>query len=218
MEYLSKEVSWLANMTDKQKVKLHARLTKADEELTGVRGNLLEDVKSSYDLILSNDNQGWRRAYVRAVFASIEGSIFLVKQVIFSHVELESIDLSSAERAFLLEETYQLDDQGNVSIKPHYGIRLTQNIRFVWNLTTRVFGNNEILNVAGSEWNSLQEAIKVRNRITHPKSSTDLLMSDEDLKHTVVAFEWIKSIIDELWGYSVDAYINMGRDLEWGEN
>jgi hypothetical protein len=119
---------------------LRANLSEADGEFIGVQGDLTEDVSNCFHLIMRHDKECWRRAYVRAVFAFIEGGAFSFKQVIFRDAELKNIKLSSAEKAFLVEETYQLNEQGDVSTKAHYGIRTAPNLRFLWKMAKRIYG------------------------------------------------------------------------------
>jgi hypothetical protein len=45
--------------------------------------------------------------------------------------------------------------------------------------------------VSGSEWQSFRRAIKIRDRITHPKSVANLNISDEDYNDVSVGFGWV---------------------------
>ena len=47
------------------------------------------------------------------------------------------------------------------------------------------------LDVSGSEWQSFRRAIKIRDRITHPKSVSDLNISDEDYNDVSAGFGWV---------------------------
>jgi hypothetical protein len=69
---------------------------------------------------------------------------------------------------------------------------------------------NSELDVGGSEWQSFLEAIKVRNRITHPKKTADLVVSQDDLKNVIKTFEWLDSGFFTLMLQSADANFEKG--------
>ena len=136
-------------------------------------------------------SQPERRIYVRSVFATIEAYIYVLKQIALRmHPDPKCPTISEAERAFAHEQEYRLTDSGDV-ITRRTKISLEANIRFAFKLLAKAGSLPSELDVSGSEWQSFRRAIKIRDRITHPKSVSDLNISDEDDKDVSVGFGWV---------------------------
>lgn len=174
-------------------------------EWKDIQDSLIADVQDCKKMAIENKESGWGRAYIRAVFAYIEANVFVLKQMAYIESRMEGVHLSAAEISFLAEESYQLTEQGEVVTKPNYAIRISSNIRFLWNMYGRVYNVENKLDVSQSGWNSFQEALKVRNRITHPKSFLDIKVTQDDLRHSQRTFEWLQEGFNSLIQLSMDA-------------
>lgn len=129
------------------------------------------------------------RSFVRAVFALIEGGVFNLKQIALKLSEHGKGNFSKAELLMLEEITYDLDERGKAQAQTKF-IRLPRNIKFAFEAAARAFGTSYVLNVGDSGWSSFQEALKIRNRITHPKSIEDLQLSGQDVDEVEAAARW----------------------------
>src|SRR5690606_24252611 len=58
------------------------------------------------------------------------------------------------------------------------------------------------IDFSGASWAGLQHAIKVRNRITHPKSKLDLILSDDEVQNSVSALFWLVGEVERLMAAS----------------
>jgi len=136
-------------------------------------------------------SQSERRMFVRVTFASIEALIFVMKQIaLVAHPDPKCPTISEAERAFAMELDFKLTLSGDVEQRAAK-IPLETNIRFAFKLLAKASNAPTVLDVSGPEWQSLQRAIKVRDRITHPKNISDLTISDEELSDVVIGFQWV---------------------------
>ncbi len=72
-------------------------------------------------------------------------------------------------------------------------IPLAKNIRFAFSVFAEANGTKPTLDVGSEWWSKLQESIRVRDRLTHPRSPSDLDVSPSEVISTVVA----KSGFDE---------------------
>src|ERR1035441_1764804 len=136
-------------------------------------------------------SQAERRMYVRATFATIEAWIYVMKQMALAwHPDPKCPTISEAERAFAQEQEYRLTDSGDVEIR-RTKISLEANLRFGFKLMATSGSILSELDVSGSEWQSLRRAIKIRDRITHPKSVADLNISDEHYNDVSAGFGWV---------------------------
>jgi hypothetical protein len=98
------------------------------------------DVRSVEKDLKEKDTQPRRRAYVRALFAMIEGSMYFLKQTCLSF-SLRSGNpghLSVGELAILDERTFDLSPNGTVTDQPKF-LRIVANVRFLHIMLGRVF-------------------------------------------------------------------------------
>jgi hypothetical protein len=130
-----------------------------------------------------------RRAYVRAVIAYLEGLTFGLKQQI---LDAGIQDLTPADRALLVEESFELDDRGEPQVRQLF-IKLHRSIRFAFSRYARWSGADFELPVSEDGWRSLVETVRTRNRLTHPKIADDLVVSDADMRDAASAYDWFKA-------------------------
>src|SRR2546421_5319446 len=161
-------------------------------ELQEIQEVLFSDVKACTETLSMQSSAFGRRAYVRAMFAYVEGTIFSLKQVALIDADEAGINLTRAELSFLLEESYQLTDTGKAEARHNYGVRLAPNIRFVFNLVARIYNLAYELKVNDSGWSSFREALEIRNRLTHPKTAADTVVSHNDFLLASQAFIWFQ--------------------------
>jgi hypothetical protein len=150
---------------------------------------LYEDVELAERMWSEQDSQFWRRTFIRSVFALIEGFTYRLKQVALEASKKFSIELSKSEIALLLEESYEVNDKGHAETKPDY-IQLPKNIKFAFRMYSHAYSLNYQLKIDDDGWLSFKEALKVRNRLTHPKSTSDVSVSDQDMSYAETAAIW----------------------------
>ena len=133
--------------------------------------------------------QFWRRAFVRTVFAFIEGTTASMKRIAADSYHQPDARFSLAELALVAEEAYELNDKGEAVTLPAK-IPVTKNIRFAFNVFARTYSINYQLKVDDNRWADLKAGLKVRDRLMHPKRVEDLVVSDEDLALVRSAAYW----------------------------
>jgi hypothetical protein len=106
--------------------------------------------------------QLWRRAYCRAVSAYIEAIISWM-----------------ARYTILLYHPGQLGDDERATLE-NSKLSALKRAFHALDLFTNTSGAESPLQRHSIEWISLDRLIKIRNRITHPKSTEDLLVTDVD--------------------------------------
>lgn len=127
----------------------------------------------------SQDQEYWKRSYVRTAFSMLEGLIFKIKEVLTAAAEAGKLPCDPSELAILREEAYGLRDNGETQVRQRF-FPLTANIRFVAKLYARYDESGFTLDTADAGWAAFQEAVRVRHRLTHPKSGADLEISDAE--------------------------------------
>lgn len=140
-----------------------------------------------------------RRLYVRVFVTMLESAIATIKTEVLQHSE----ELSDAERAVLRDVTFDLNEKGEPFERPLHP-PLLSSLKFA----LRTFGQVHKLSVrpdySGRGWQAMQEVVRLRNRLTHPKTVSDLEVSGSDLKKVDEAEVWFlqahRALLEEYSG------------------
>ena len=157
---------------------------------------MLDDAHWAEKALDVEDNQYTRRAYIRSLFALIEGTIWVLKQTVL-HAPIKEGNvkkLSAAEYALLSDKTYDLKSNGQPKEQSKF-LKLPENIRFTFLVVEKYFGIEIDLEVGSGPWNKFLEAQQVRNRITHPKTPSEFGVSDSEISACKVACSWFNELI-----------------------
>ena len=134
------------------------------------------------------DVQATRRDLIRTMFAAIEGASWEYRE----HVRSIAADLDSlpplVEMA-LSEKTYWVAENGEIDEQVRY-ISMPAMIRLTTRLAESICPGFEF-DFKNDGWVSFKTSIKIRNRITHPKSITDLEITDDEIAVCQSAYFWI---------------------------
>jgi hypothetical protein len=148
-----------------------------------------------------------RRLLVKSVFSFIEAVVFKVKMVALMAEKADS--LSAGEVALAKEEDYELDDSGTVKTRPAR-LRFRSNFRFAFALAAKACEIDWQLDVAGTGWQALGDALPVRDRLMHPKKTADLVVTDNEVRNSMKAYEWV---FDQLGHMAAAALLRHQRQL-----
>jgi hypothetical protein len=136
-------------------------------------------------------SQSQKRMWIRAAFATLEALIYVWKQMAVEyHPDPNCSVITHAERVFAREQEYCLSEKGEVKIRGAK-VSLKTNIKFAYKLLAKAGSTTSELDTSGQEWDSLLKAIAVRDRITHPKSTGDLIITGDEYKTVSRAFGWV---------------------------
>lgn len=150
-------------------------------------------IKGDLDIIKSEYLYFRRRNYVKTVFSSIEGILFSMKRILLSHYK----ELSD-EEIIKLQEYKLVGANENKLKKELFLLRMKDNVKFVIRTYEKVKTNGFVTNLKAGDWKKFILSIKIRNRITHPKHSSDLLISEDELKIVQEAYDWFFNVLNEL--------------------
>lgn len=129
------------------------------------------------------EDEFWRRMYVRSAFACIEGMTYRLKQIAQAAHDSKRCAFSEKELSLIREESHQ---------------PFMQNIEFAFKITARAIDSEHELAVGDNEWDLLRRASRIRNRLMHPKTTRDLSVSVDELHIVGRAFDWLSVQIVEL--------------------
>lgn len=139
------------------------------------------------------------RQLIRAIFAFIEGVTFSAKASSVWRCMNEGIETTPQERYFSVDTGYELNDRGEV-VEAVAKLSLARNIRFAIALNRKAHGVSTPFDASVEWWACLKEAIKIRDRLTHPKLPGDLDVSASDI---IVALKAREGFGDELLRHRV---------------
>ena len=171
---------------------------KSTQEISEMIRILGQDCKDHFAAIQNSHSQLNKRAYVRSVFALIEGVLYNLKSAT-SNLGIILKNLTLNELVVLDGTQLDINDDGNVTTKPYYP-KFINNFKFSFKIYAKSIGSKYIINLSGQGWQSLCKSVKVRDRLMHPKESSDLAVSDEEILDAKKAIDWF------LLNYSLSGY------------
>jgi hypothetical protein len=158
---------------------------------------LLQDTKTAEELVSQTPTQFAKRAYIRSSFAYIEGTVWILKQACVGSAESADRPIfSPAEFALLNDESYDLKNNGETSVQTKF-LRLPDNVKFTDKAIAKFFGSKAQIDGSSEGWGKFLKAIKIRNRITHPKSIHDYEVTDKEIDICLNATHWFNDVVNE---------------------
>lgn len=175
--------------------KLKSLSTGEMSEWQQVGETLNKDERHARDELDSNpDSQFWRRTVVRTFFAAVEGEIHQWKRQALLLETVGIAQLDDGQRSILKEETYDLKENGSVKSRPLF-TKTDQSLRFCINLINDAVNAGYELDLGeDNRWNSFKQAIGIRNRLMHPRSSDELEVTDDEVSVVRDAIAWFREV------------------------
>jgi hypothetical protein len=172
---------------------------------------LVGDVISAMGRRDADDTQANRRDLIRTLFAAVEGLTWSFKTEI---VEIaRSVDvLSNEEEQALSELSFSVTGQGKIATQQRF-VPLPALIRMAARLATKI-NRSFAPRFDGVGWRKFQQAVKVRNRITHPKKESDLDISDADMEESLGALFWLLELHNEALGAATHGFRKYVEDFK----
>ncbi len=157
--------------------------------------NLIDDVRNC-EATLDKRSPHTQLSYVRSVFAMIEGTIHCVKELEFAEAYKQG-KASIPEFVALKECGIEIKDNGKIRESDKF-VPTVNNLRFMSRMFHKIFNKELDLGNGTTSWENFKKAVKIRNRVTHPKESGDLNITQEELKTIKSVNVWFNSIVKEI--------------------
>jgi hypothetical protein len=154
---------------------------------------LIGDVAAAREQLVRIDTAASRRNLVRTTLAAIEGLVWTLKEAV--HASTDALgELTPLASMALRERSYIVAENGDIIEQIRF-ITLRAMIRLICKQARLIVPD---LNIRFDHdgWQKLKQAIALRNRITHPKSASDLIVSDHDLAIVSAGFSWISATVE----------------------
>lgn len=164
----------------------------------------LNDLSEMFQIQVSDVEYWWaevrksksifaRRALARSIFSFIEGVCFrLKKSALAAHSNRKIFD--NAELSILREESYEVDQKGSAIVKQKM-VPTLNNLKFSVLCFAKAHYASYRPDFGDSGWESLQKAILIRHKLTHPKENADLDVHDDEIQKLWEAYLWFNKSI-----------------------
>nr|WP_315494667.1 hypothetical protein [uncultured Rhodoferax sp.] len=168
----------------------------AVEELKRVYAVLSADVSEARAATLRSPTEFNKRTLVRTCAALVEGLSYQLRQVTLATLQ-DTDFLAAGDLAILRETRYQLTRQGDVEERDNFQSTLSMLL-----FTLRIYAKNHgaAYSPATSDngWNCLRKAFDLRDRLMHPKSLQDLLVTDAAGADFTAGIKWWDDSVGQL--------------------
>ncbi len=175
------------------------------EDFQRCYGNLLEDIEQGEkqeDGSTLAEHEFNARQLVRSAFAYIEGVSFALKIAAVDDAFNNGVELTQAEIDFAFEVTYNLNDRGEVC-ETNSHINLTRNIKFSFNLYSKAHQLDKKFDASLKWWSDLCDAIKIRDRLMHPRHPSDLDIAPSEVVSVISAVRGFEALLVDYTGAKV---------------
>ncbi|MGF1656417.1 MAG: hypothetical protein ACFCU3_05490, partial [Verrucomicrobiales bacterium] len=156
--------------------------------LSQLHRSSLEDVRISRDSAVRTQAQHDRRNFVRSVFAMIEVSSFLLKMGFIAFASQRGIELEKKDVDKLKVEVWHHAGLPEAAVHER-SLSLVENFKYSLAAFARIQGR-KYEGPKDQDIKLFEDAQKVRNRITHPKTPNDFTISDGDFQSVDKLCEW----------------------------
>ncbi len=124
-----------------------------------------------------------KRNFVRALFAWIEAISYLMRQYVGKELRKQPLTEDSMSKLLATSErSYYIDGNGNV-VETKLKTRTSSNLLFSLKSFAQIVDSPPlVIDKGGRNWQSYSFALKIRDRITHPKRLEDLELTDTEIE------------------------------------
>lgn len=194
-----------------------------DDELQAYLNEYWVEFDALFDVLLSdtafyrnralsaNGTDIDRRSFCRTLFAWIEGTVHLFKQYSLAMEKHGPFKYDQPERLRLSNRRIRISAERPDETAPAYESLKTA-LPFAFEEWARQNFHPDYTFKKGVDgWRSFSLALKIRHRITHPKTSRDLAISDEELDILNTTSVWLLNVIDDLMASCVRTMVKQSR-------
>ncbi|MBI4188945.1 MAG: hypothetical protein HY525_00215 [Betaproteobacteria bacterium] len=153
---------------------------------------LAEDVIRAKQRMDEDPSDAHRREFVRTTYSAIEAQSWQLRMYLIEHV-MNKKTSSIHEISALKEESYAINDKGEIYIQPR-GYSLKVGLRLVFSIL-KSHGIPVQVDLGSADWKNIDHAVKIRNRVIHPKKMADISVSKEEAECCYQAFVYVNNVL-----------------------
>lgn len=172
---------------------------------------LARDADECEAAVVSTGSSLAKRNFVRALFAWIEAISYLMRQHVLNEIRKEALTEESIPKLLAASErSYHVDDKGDVVEDP-LRTKISNNLLFSLKSFAEVVAFPLTVDKGGRNWQAYARALKIRDRVTHPKSPDDLELTEADIEAVREAKGMIIAYLQIFRSPALIAHINEKR-------
>ena len=144
---------------------------------------------------ISNTHLGdmtWQRLVVRAAFSTIDSICFKLNELVYCFSKFLKHKFAEVDEAFLVG--YRKERSGKIT-RCYPG--LSEYVKRTLKNSSEFFTSSPI-DFSDTQWQMFLDSIEIRDRITHPKNTADLLITQKEYDKVADAFVWFNKRIFEI--------------------
>lgn len=171
-------------------------------EIEKIINTLIEDeeiLTKAYHLIEDKtvrEQGSYRRHLTKAIFTKHEGLLFGLRHLMLSN-NSRMIEKFTTEEIHVLREKKVIIDSGQAVIKDNFQNGKSM-LLFTINSYAKFIDYDFKVDTSRHEWCEYKKLIIIRNRLTHPKSSAELIITLEDMDVIEDGNIWLGEIFNNL--------------------
>jgi hypothetical protein len=152
---------------------------------------LSDDLKKCEGRLHGEDCQFWRRMYVRTWFSYVDATSFWLRETTLAAMVENLEGLAKIGTLGLLAPVrMRISDNGMTTVGEQKE-RFAPYVAFSMRCAAEQFGVEEV-EFGDRGWKAFLDAVKVRDRITHPKDTSDVDITDIELQGIGTAVQWFE--------------------------
>ncbi len=153
---------------------------------------LAEDVSQARQRMENDPTESRRREFVRATCSAIEAQSWQLKMYVIENV-LNKKTTSVHDISALKEESYAINDKGEIYVQTR-GYSDKVGLRLVYSILKR-HGVPVHIDFGSADWKNIDAAVKIRNRVMHPKCMGDISVSESEAECCYNAFLFVHNML-----------------------
>jgi len=138
------------------------------------------------------DNQTWIRIVVRLSFTALDSYCWIAKKLFYYYLKGRAITPSSKDLKFI---TGIYEKNGTYY---RYRSTPTENISYIAGRLAKLSANSWDIGDQSTQWQDFHDSVKIRHRITHPRCTSDLIISDAEAEKVGQSVCWIQIGLNRL--------------------
>lgn len=174
---------------------------------------LVDDIQEALRQVDTFNSASARRNALRTIISAVEGVAWGYKTHVLSTARELDASTAQLEQAFS-EKLISINDQGQMIEQQRY-VSTVAMIRLATR-TAETICPGMTVDFGDAGWQKLRDAMKMRNRITHPKNARDLAISEEELGEAKTGFDWFLTMVESVMLATVvelKLYVETGKKL-----
>lgn len=173
------------------------QVTALQERMSETLKHLYADMGVAFQEWRKDTNDQYRRrTLIRCIFATIEAVVWNIKNSLPKLAEISGVQLSSDETAVATEMRF-VEKDGEKTEKKHF-LRFRDNLKATFAIFAKVHGVTYTIQ-STQGFDALCQAYEVRNRLMHPKTPTDPIVTDEEIKVSQQGVTWFSNEFNSLF-------------------